>query len=489
MLGAIVSQKLKAAEAKNKSKKSKKGKKNGMQVEDDDDEDDRLDINGLGLDTNLEAEKVNRQLEDLTEQEKLDIIIAESPELLGLLEEFKEKMIEIRKHLHPTLKKLRAHKYPTDKGISFLEVKYHLLLNYCTNITFYLLLKTEGVQVKDHPVVKQLVKIRAVLEKIKPVEKKLKYQIDKLLKIAADPDAAQRAQKDPMSFRPNIDNLMEDEVSDGGQDVYRPPKLTAVSMGDKEDKKKQKKRDKAMKKASQSSIIKQLRSELSEAPEEIVAFGDHRRADDDKVKEITQYEEDNFMRLMETKKDRAKKKKNQRIGAFDDFDDFGDLHILTEKREDEELGLLQLNQKRGREAPARKAADDEADLMAAFDEFSDEDDLDKADEMYQSQAAKNRAKKKAKLELYERPKRYMRDNMDVAEGKRQVGRDIMKNRGLTPNRRRDTKTAKTKNRFKYDKALKKRSSQVQEFKGYKKDDYGGKTGIKSNLVKSRSLKS
>jgi hypothetical protein len=46
-------------------------------------------------------------------------------------------------------------------------------------------LQAKGEQVKDHPVINQLVKIRVYLEKIKPIEKKLKYQIDKLLKTAA----------------------------------------------------------------------------------------------------------------------------------------------------------------------------------------------------------------------------------------------------------------------------------------------------------------
>ncbi len=47
-----------------------------------------------------------------------------------------------------------------------------------------MLLKSSGKKVKDHPVVEQLVELRAALEKIKPIETKLKYQIDKLVRIA-----------------------------------------------------------------------------------------------------------------------------------------------------------------------------------------------------------------------------------------------------------------------------------------------------------------
>lgn len=45
-------------------------------------------------------------------------------------------------------------------GIEFLEVKYHLLLDYCMNLNFYSLLKTKGVSVKNHPVIERLIEIR-----------------------------------------------------------------------------------------------------------------------------------------------------------------------------------------------------------------------------------------------------------------------------------------------------------------------------------------
>jgi hypothetical protein len=75
--------------------------------------------------------------------------------------------------------------YPVNKGISYLQVKLQLLLNYSMNISFYLALKAEGKSVKDHPVIDHLVKLRTILEKTSPLDKKLKYQIDKLLKTAA----------------------------------------------------------------------------------------------------------------------------------------------------------------------------------------------------------------------------------------------------------------------------------------------------------------
>lgn len=71
-----------------------------------------------------------------------------------------------------------------NEGLSYLEVKHHLLLQYCMCIVFYLMLKLEGKPVKDHPVILRLIEIRAYLEKIRPIDVRLQYQVDKLLRAA-----------------------------------------------------------------------------------------------------------------------------------------------------------------------------------------------------------------------------------------------------------------------------------------------------------------
>ena len=69
--------------------------------------------------------------------------------------------------------------------MSYLEAKYLLLLHYCMHLVFYILLKAEGRPVRDHPVIARLVEIRAFLEKARPIDKRLRYQMDKLLHAVA----------------------------------------------------------------------------------------------------------------------------------------------------------------------------------------------------------------------------------------------------------------------------------------------------------------
>ena len=60
-------------------------------------------------------------------------------------------------------------------GMTYLEMKYNLLLSYCTFLSFYLLLKLEGKSVTDHPVIFKLAHIKTLLEKLRPLDAKLQY--------------------------------------------------------------------------------------------------------------------------------------------------------------------------------------------------------------------------------------------------------------------------------------------------------------------------
>ena len=163
------------------------------------------------------------------------------------------------------------------------------MLSYCINIAFYLLLKAEGKPVKDHPVVLRLVEIRTYIEKLRPIDKKLKYQIDKLLKMAkegvtGEEEDADGAGEDPLQFRPNPDALVSkvdedaEEGADGG--VYRPPKMmpTAMEGPRRRQSSKQKRAEKeARRRAQRSSLIKvrivdRLRAVLFRSPARFVSL-------------------------------------------------------------------------------------------------------------------------------------------------------------------------------------------------------------------------
>ena len=73
-------------------------------------------------------------------------------------------------------------------GISLLSLKNHLLLSYLQHLVALFSLKISSKSlVQSEPasrVVAHLVKLRVVLEKVAPLELKLKYQVEKLVRKA-----------------------------------------------------------------------------------------------------------------------------------------------------------------------------------------------------------------------------------------------------------------------------------------------------------------
>lgn len=239
----------------------------------------------------------------------------------------------------------------TSKGVSFLEVKYQVMLQYILQLAYFVHLKISGKQLENNPVVESLVELRVILDKMKPIEAKLKYQIDKLVRAAvventqkseekkADVSTSEAVAADPLAFKPNPLNLLNKDNDDEDEDVedddtnatgvYRPPKLAPVNYDENAGRKSGKKeRDEARmkEKASRSRLMKDLMTEMSENPEEIGVFGGVNEGTgygdriDNVIAEKDRYEEDNYVRLAVTRKEKQRLNKNKKMRFESEFD-------------------------------------------------------------------------------------------------------------------------------------------------------------------------
>lgn len=227
----------------------------------------------------------------------------------------------------------------TTKGVSFLEVKNQLMLGYLTNLTHVMTHKVKGKSLQESADVHRLVEIRTVLEKMRPIDQKLRYQVDKLLKSAA----TGVSENDPLRLKPNAANMVSklgDEGEESGSDgesgdeedkpekaaVYRPPKLAAMHYeGDETElERKQKVEDRQKKQRLSSTIMKELRAEYTDAPEEIREGADqHRHRDDKASKERAEYEENYFMRKQLSKKEKASTRQLATMSGLHGITSFG----------------------------------------------------------------------------------------------------------------------------------------------------------------------
>ncbi|KAF9432154.1 hypothetical protein BGZ76_011187 [Entomortierella beljakovae] len=274
--------------------------------------------------------------------------------------------------------RLDSKEIDTSKGLSFLEVKYHILLEYITNLSFVMYKKLNGESIKDHPAVIALIEQRTILEKMKPVEQKLKYQIDKLVRAAVVGQQTGEAQgelggADPLSFKPNPNNLVSDNTgNDGGaadQDeeqeegessgLYKAPRMAPVHYEEDSSAvaKKLKYQARLQARAAKSRVMKDLVSEFDDRPEEMslsndgVHFG---MGMDEKQLERERYEEDNFTRTMLSKKELNRLRK----GALPRFENEFEANDL-ESNEQRRRNVLARRNERKQASMARDSDDDD----------------------------------------------------------------------------------------------------------------------------------
>ncbi|KAF8654149.1 hypothetical protein AX16_003678 [Volvariella volvacea WC 439] len=241
-------------------------------------------------------------------------------------------------------------------GISLLSLKHHVLLSYLQSLALVssrralgdsLLVRTRpelpfsssdrssrGADLGD--LVDSMVEARIVLEKIKTLESRMRYQIEKLVRVAEEPEKSQDIVNDPLAFRPNPQNLMgnSDQESDASDaevdqapldgpveddDIYRPPRLAPVPYIEKSKSQRRKERPPvpsalaslAYSAADPSRPYQEATSGLGATPGLASARAAH-------LKRMTEYEEENFSRLVMKKSEARRRARDEAALALGD---------------------------------------------------------------------------------------------------------------------------------------------------------------------------
>lgn len=273
------------------------------------------------------------------------------PKATKLYTDIANQVATVTDFLQSILKKVKNGEVETRKGISFLEIKHQLLLSYLTNLAYLMLRKSEGKKLQGDEAIDRLVEIRTVLEKMRPIDQKLRYQVDKLIKTAT---MGEIAPNDPRRFKPNPDNLvskLQTADSEGGDDnddedektpevqKYVPPKVAAMHFdGDLTVKeRKEMQLEKAKRRALSSSLIRELRDQYNEGPEEISERENSAaRKAHDAAKHQQEFEEGNFIRLPVTRKEKKLSRKRERMTGLEGLTRFDNISALSHNLGDDD---------------------------------------------------------------------------------------------------------------------------------------------------------
>ncbi|XP_056107425.1 something about silencing protein 10 [Rhinichthys klamathensis goyatoka] len=126
-------------------------------------------------------ERIVKDLKTMSQKEKLKLLKKESPELLELIQDFKGKLTELRDEVQPLVEMVKDGRIPPGKGAKYLITKQQLYLNYCTNISFYLVLKAKRIPAHNHPVIERLLTYRNLINELGAVDARLAPQLRQLL--------------------------------------------------------------------------------------------------------------------------------------------------------------------------------------------------------------------------------------------------------------------------------------------------------------------
>ncbi|XVF30491.1 hypothetical protein REPUB_Repub16aG0062600 [Reevesia pubescens] len=462
-------------------------------------------------------EEVKKDLNALSKEEQMDVVHSSAPELIGLLSEMNSALEELESKVNPLLRKAKEGKIILEGGMRYLEVKQILLLAYSQAITFYLLLKSEGQPVRDHPVLGRIVEIQGLLDKVKQLDGNLPFEWEEILKNKGT-EMGQNLVKE--STQLVSDSVTKDHGPSliGGLQVAEPedtPNLLKMESGSNHDYKgvKLKRQDDQV--GVQSREMLKVRAALEEKLKQKGIFSSNIQKPDKTKKHVkpvngqletyddfaddamdveggahglsnghaSSQRSNNISQLISAKQDKSKV-----ISGDDDLpkrDDIG------ERRRKHELRVL-----------AGAAVKSEDDHGGEYDTFEDdeaihveengdtEDTEDSEDEFYKQVKQQRAAKLAAKAEIYTRTSAPAPPALpETIDGKRQITHQIEKNRGLTRQRNKNTKNPRKKYRLQSKKREKQRKGQVRDIRK-SVGQYGGETsGINAGISRSIRFKS
>ncbi|XP_063984030.1 neuroguidin isoform X2 [Diachasmimorpha longicaudata] len=263
------------------------------------------------------------------------------PQALRLLGEMNANVLRVNQLVDNMLVRVKNGEVSTDKGLSFLEIKYHMLLSYLINLTYVVLRKCSGEKIEGDPSIDRLVEIRTVLEKIRPIDHKLKYQIDKLVKTAV---TGSTSRSDPSYFRANPEALVtkiegsdQEDKTDSEEDegksskarktgLYVPPKITAVHYDGDETmmEKLRKAGERARRRAISGAVLRELKEEYLDAPMEDIQGGEKQISLGRENKRKIEFEENYMTRLPVTKQEKHRSRQISTLGQLgDEITSFG----------------------------------------------------------------------------------------------------------------------------------------------------------------------
>ncbi|KAM0898158.1 hypothetical protein ACQ4PT_022110 [Festuca glaucescens] len=412
--------------------------------------------------------KMKEDFTVLSRDEKLSAVYSSAPELVGLLSDLNEAHEEL-KAIGPVTN-VTAGQGKQKGTIQPLEVKRACLLAHCQAITFYLLMRAEGLSVQDHPIIARLVETKSMVEKMKLANINFTRQKgDTDEHRMPESSALNKVDKTSLDKKEGIASIL----TALNKDEYMG--LQSLEMLKVRANLEERLKEKGLYKSMGLKSEKLSNTRASNNRRDLQTLDDF----DDEVEKNNR-----VTRPRKLFVDGAKSNKNKFVSGDDDVpkrDDIG------ERRRKHELRVLARVGVEDDDLP-----EDGDDAEEKPDQSSDEDDNDddggsaeSEDEFYKDV---KRQRTEKLLSKQRAPIGEPLEEETEGDGKRKISYQIEKNRGLTRSRNKKLKNPRKKYRLKHEKKVTARGGQVRKMKK-PSGPYGGElSGINANVSRSTRLR-
>ncbi|CAD6246134.1 unnamed protein product [Miscanthus lutarioriparius] len=352
------------------------------------------------------------------------------------------------------------------------EVKKACLLAHCQAITFYLLMKSEGLSVQDHPVISRLIETKNMVEKIKQV--------------TMNP-ARQKGSTDDHSMHSSTiqtDNIFTLDKQEGKfsnvlaldkviQDEHMG--LHSLEMLKVRANLEERLKKKGLTKSKPEKLSKTRTTSNKRGLQTLDDF-------DDEVLKNNQ-----MMKPSKLVAAAAKSNKSMFVSGDDDLPKRDNIGERRRKHELRVLSRVGANSVEDHDLPDGDASEDDA---SEDDQELPEGGDASEDGFYEDVKRQRTEKLSIKNALYSRtPVVEPPEEETEGDGKRTISYQILKNRGLTRSRNKKKKNPRKNYRDKHKNKLVKRKGQVRDIKK-PSGPYGGEmSGINPNVSRSVRFKS